>query len=211
MKRIASVFCIVSICFAVTILSACQSYTPGQQESTTPDSSSTPPETSLPYVRDNEKYPLSTGLASECDVKELGISVGGVIVEGKQYKGDGYLCSGFDEMSGQPIYSPMCDNISPELDRMTEIPDGCPVVLYMEGLKIINNTDMSLGAKYYYAFDQLADGSHILSAPPTEPGMYWLMITVDSHDHPTASADVVPVAGQTYFTSYRYLFALSVE
>ncbi len=212
-RLITLALCLAILLCACGCFSSCSSDKPGgggsesdNAPSTTP---STTPENTPAYVRDDAKYPLSESLALEADVKGLGIMAGDVIVEGLVYPGGGYNCSGFGE-NGEPLWG-VIDAIGPDLYK-TDLPAGCAVVKLKAAPAVINHTGMSDRLMEYFPFATPADGVKKLSTSfPSEPGMYWLRVTVETDDHPHANPDIKPVAGGEYYSTYYYLFAISVE
>lgn len=161
------------------------------------------------YKHDSEKYPLTTSLASRDDVDTVGISVGGVTVDGQKYVRDGIRCV---LLEGEPIYMLLGDVYLPNIgsNSMTDIPDGCPVVMYSDDIEIINNTDMTIRDITYTAFTTDKPKVEHLSEP-TEPGMYWLLMVAESSEQPWLAEDYTPTDRDTFITAYYYLFAVSVE
>ncbi len=186
------------------LLSACQ--TPPNVPSE-PDSTSDSATASPAYKHDNERYPLTAGLATEEDVDTIGISAGGVIVDGAKYAKSGRRYCVVEDM--EPFYMDLGDVPLPNIPTITDIPDGCPVIMYGDGIKIINNTDMAV----YSSYVPFASGGPILEChiAPTRPGMYWLLLTAESNEEPWTAPDYVPTDGEVFVTAYYYLFAVSVE
>lgn len=203
---------LIIVIVATMLLSACQTPFPASSGlDSTSDSDITPQGDVAPqaYKHDSEKYPLTVSLATKDDVDTVGISAGGVIVDGRKYAKDGTWIN-IVEGTEQPLYRCLGDVYLPNIGSMTDIPDGCPVIMYADGIEIVNNTDMTVSVQYYVPFTSAGPTIENLAAP-TEPGMYWLLLTAESDEEPWTASDYVPVNGDTFITAYYYLFAVSVE
>jgi|LSQX01.2.fsa_nt_gb hypothetical protein len=215
MKKVILVFCGCLICF-ILLVSCKAEHNITPVDNTTPKESvvnhSTPTtsidaQSSSGFIYDESKYPLSEGLASEAFINEVGISVGGVIVEGKKYISASYSCIGWNCESLQYQYTTLGENSYPDLKNNT-IPDGCPVVRYSSDLRLIIDIEATGSNYIYYSFEPLPDGSlYSKTAPPTVPGMYWLLVYVDV-PNPMNNNEIVPVVGNEYIAQYKYLFAI---
>jgi hypothetical protein len=218
MKKVIMVFFGIIVCFIILV--SCKA-----EHNITPVDNTTPKEfvvndstlitnidtqSSSGFIYDESKYPLSEGLASEAYINEVGISVGGVIVEGKKYISASYSCIGWNGESMQYQYTTLGENSYPDLQNDT-VPDGCPVVRYSSDLRLIIDIDTT-GINYlYYSFEPLPDGSlYSKTTPPTVPGIYWLLVYVDVLN-PMNNNEIVPVVGNEYIAQYKYLFAIVFE
>ncbi len=206
-KKFLSIYAIALMLCTLT-LNSCNSIS---SQNTPPESSNEATQAQSGFVHDTAKYPLSESLDSEASVSEVGLSVGGVTVEGKKYIHASYECTGFDSEKNEYIYTTVGESLEPDLDKLTELPEGCPVIKYADDIKVIASLETTEISCYYRAMEEAEDGAvYSGSEPPTAPGMYWLLVDAEVPS-PLFDQSITPEVGQTYYAGYRYLFAVVVE
>lgn len=172
-------------------------------------------------------YPESPGLASENDIKTVGIKIGDTIVEGYEQSENGYKCIGYSEKDGKYSY----EFVEYEVYDLSSgiIPDGCPIIVceLNETIELLSTQYSTLhlnqGGDFFYAelFDMNGDG--VASYSPThnqiysgnkehqKAGMYWFKVVFQLKDPSMASWDGTPEVGKEYVAQKSYLFIIIMD
>ena len=157
--------------------------------------------------------PLSESLASEADVKGVGVEMDGVIVEAKRYSWISYQCCAYDEATGEYYYSSEGENWMLELyDSQRLVDEGCPVVKYSQNYQLINNinTPGASGPSLYAVYDAELN-NNVGHSVPSAPGLYWMIFTVTYDNHPRDNKDIIPVLNEWYVIDEKYWVGVIVE
>ena len=157
--------------------------------------------------------PLSESLASEADVKGVGVEMDGVIVEAKRYSYISYQCCGYDETTGEYYYSSWGENFLPgRYDTQKLIDEGCPIVKYSSNYQMIDNIEnnSSSGVSLWGVFNSDFDNG-VYQSVPSDPGLYWMMFTVSYNNHPMMNKEVTPVLNEWYSVEDQYWVGVIVE
>ena len=157
--------------------------------------------------------PLSESLASEADVKGVGVEMDGVIVEAKRYSWISYQCCAYDEATGEYYYSSESENWMLVLyDSQRLVDEGCPVVKYSQNYQLINNinTPGASGPSLYAVYDAELN-NNVGHSVPSAPGLYWMIFTVTYDNHPRDNKDIIPVLNEWYVIDEQYWVGVIVE
>ena len=157
--------------------------------------------------------PLSESLASEADVKGVGVEMDGVIVEAKRYSWISYQCCAYDEATGEYYYSSEGENGMLVLyDSQRLVDEGCPVVKYSQNYQLINNinTPGASGPSLYAVYDAELN-NNVGHSVPSAPGLYWMIFTVTYDNHPRDNKDIIPVLNEWYVIDEQYWVGVIFE
>ena len=155
--------------------------------------------------------PLSESLASEADVKGVGVEMDGVIVEAKRFAIFTYQCCGYNQETGEYYYSPWSEGLLGLYDDTAKLIDyGCPVVKYSLNYRLINNIENKNSMGVALLNVRNSDMEVVGVTVPSEPGFYW-MVFWSNYKHPMYHEGITPIVDEWYPVEEQYWVGVIVE